>query len=631
MRKLLLLAMAAFMGVAASAEVAGVRVGYCDGQIQKYGYMNISGEHDVSAAIYVTPDMLASTKMTSLVQVNVGLANGVDYRDDDGVPQLTEVTAWVRKSLDGENLASGRITADGTPAIAPGWNHVVLDEPYEFSGTEGLYIGYTFHQTRMSSAIASTGITSSDNKVFNYKVDNGEWKVPSDYGKLGIEGVCTGENLPKYDLALREVTTQGYQTGDEPLVATLTVENMATVTATSFDVKVSVDGLAQSWSAKIKDISLGYEASARYQLEVPVTGLEKDRDYVMRVSISGPNGEQDQDLTNNEATTGFCKVGELFDRDLLMEEFTTESCGNCPGAARYLAQTLESLPAERRDRIAVVCHHAGFGQDFLTTPLAKSYEEFYNWDGGSWAPAFMWNRTHMDGEFKQTTPIQGPVCTSYGTASYSKYINQELSGKALARVKVTGSREPDGSAITAHVTVERVGDCFGRVPRLTVWVVEDNIKAQFQSGYSGGGQNYVHQHVCRVANATWGVEAKDWNNNVLEYTWKVNLDSKWKPEDLSFVAFLSEYDDYDLNGRRVYNSDQAYYSDFGATGISAVATAAAARAIGLNGAIAVEGADTAEAYDLAGHRVAMDGLAPGVYVVRLTAQGRTTSQKVVVK
>lgn len=616
MRKLYISALMALACLSASAEVAGVRVGYCDGQVNQYGYLNISGEQDVSAAIYVTPEMLAATHMTSLAQVNVGLSQSIS--------NVTEVTAWVRKTRDGENLASGRITSTGVPAIAKGWNHVVLDQAYDFAPGEGLYIGYTYHQTALASPMSSVGVNSNSN-TYLYKVGDGNWKTPDGYGVLCIEGVCVSEDMPLYDLALRSISTQGYQSGDEPLVVTMEVENCATVAATSFGVKASIDGLSQTWSGTISDIALAYEATGKYQIEVPVTGLERGRDYMLNVSITGPNGEEDEDVSNNTASVGFCKVGDMFPRDLLLEEFTTEYCGNCPPAARYLASTLESMTQDKRDRIAVVCHHAGYKYDVFTNSDNKAYEEFYG-NGGTWAPGFMYNRIRRENE-----PQWVPVTQNYGPTWFPRYIQEELDQTALARVEVTGTYNADDNTVTANVHVERVGDCFSKPPRLTVFVVEDNVPAHYQYGVGTDGANYIHQHMQRMSNATWGVEVTGWDGNDYEYSWTVPVDEAWKLNDLSFVAFLSEYDYYDINARPVINSDQVFFNDFSATDIN-MAQQSEARAYGLDGRIVVEGqADSVAAYDLSGKGVALEGLQRGIYVVRMATGSQTFTQKVMVK
>lgn len=65
-----------------------------------------------------------------------------------------------------------------------------------------------------------------------------------------------------------------------------------------------------------------------------------------------------------------------FTRNIIIEEFTTEQCPNCPRVAAYINDALES--GQYDGRVFVACHHSGYYTDWLTASFATEYLWFYN-------------------------------------------------------------------------------------------------------------------------------------------------------------------------------------------------------------------------------------------------------------
>ena len=81
-------------------------------------------------------------------------------------------------------------------------------------------------------------------------------------------------------------------------------------------------------------------------------------------------------------------------------------------------------------------------------------------------------------------------------------------------------------------------------------MTEDNITAHSQSGASG---TFIHQHVLRAVNETWG-SVINWSGNKATYTYKFNLDPSWKTDNLKVVAMISAYDQSDATKCEVENA-----------------------------------------------------------------------------
>lgn len=141
---------------------------------------------------------------------------------------------------------------------------------------------------------------------------------------------------------------------------------------------------------------------------------------------------------------------------------------------------------------------------------------------------------------------------------------------------------------------------------LTVYVTEDNVKAQAQAGAAG---TYKHHHVIRAYNSTWG-DKVTWDGTSFTATYDYNLDSSWKQEDIKFVAFLNKHNANDPLDNRIENSINVSLS--ATNGVEGVSTN--------NDAVEVA------RYNAAGQRIY--GQQKGLNIVKLS-DGRTL--KVIVK
>ena len=141
---------------------------------------------------------------------------------------------------------------------------------------------------------------------------------------------------------------------------------------------------------------------------------------------------------------------------------------------------------------------------------------------------------------------------------------------------------------------------------LTVYVTEDNVKAQAQSGAAG---TYYHHHVIRAYNSTWG-DKVTWDGTSFTATYDYNLDSSWKQDDIKFVAFLNKHNANDPLDNRIENSINVSLS--ATNGVEGVSTN--------NDAVEVA------RYNAAGQRI--EAPVKGLNIVKMS-DGRT--MKVIVK
>ena len=290
------------------------------------------------------------------------------------------------------------------------------------------------------------------------------------------------------------------------------------------------------------------EIAEGYQTPVEIT-----------VSAAGATDETPDDNTQSITVTTYDKA---FDRTLLLEEFTTEACQNCPEGAERLK---EALTDEYKERVVWVCHHAAFGTDWLTIPESEQYLWFFG--GSNFAPSVMLDRTHFD--IEENTRDYAPM-SIFEPEVMQRLFDQEMAEKAFASVEAAAVYDDNGRA---EVTVkgEKTPVFAQQAPdaRLTVFLLEDGIQAQYQMSKDPypGGSDYVHENVVRaVPTGAWGVPV-EWDGDTFEAAFNFALGDSWQRSNLKAVAFLHTLDENDLNGCPVLNATQCPVQK-GTTGIT---------------------------------------------------------------
>lgn len=222
-------------------------------------------------------------------------------------------------------------------------------------------------------------------------------------------------------------------------------------------------------------------------------------------------------------------------RCILVEDFTGQSCINCPEATEELSVIQQQYGA---DTVIVVGIHSGpFGHANSTQsspryPLCTETGDAYfvKWLG-KW-------------ETPQPAVIVNRKSGILNLGSYGAAINSALESQTPVKMELANSYDAEGKTLTVSVSAETSETVEGK---LQVWIVEDNIVSTQYMPNGSPNRNYVHNHVFRasVTNDIYGdafnISAGDGEKATASYTFR--LDDSWKAEDVSVVAFV--YNDKD--------------------------------------------------------------------------------------
>ena len=542
----LTLATCALMAIMATkAHAAYVIEGLCDGQLgDPTEGQSKPGSGTISAATIFPKELLAPYVGMKIVRIRVGLALNEGF---------TDMRGWVRGSLDADDLAT---TAFTSPQV--GWNEASFDTPVVIPSEQALVFGYSFEQQKSCNCISLAG--KDELEGFAPAADgfwlckNGTWENRSSRyaGSVCVEVVIEDDRLPSKDLAVISASLDKPQVKyGENMKLSFTVRNKAMEEVDDVRYVVSIENKVVAETTRHTLLTNRQEETITCEITSDVVPLGLNHLISIQAHIDG-----DQKEENNSITTVFSSYDTSYEHKLLIEEFSTEKCSNCPRAIETFAQ----LMAEGfEEKTVSVLHHVGYGTDWLTVEDDKEYLWFYGIDG-TFAPAAMYDRRPFS-DYGGTNNNSGMGIVPVTQVAYPDNVRPQLEA-ALAFpsfVKVEPAITYDASTREMNVTVQlekmAIFDTQCTQPRLTVFVVEDSILHHNQAGYSS--TTFKHRHVCRThLSDVWG-DAIEFIGNKASMCYSITLPEEWDAHYVSIVAFVSNRNENDRNDNVVFNTAHA--------------------------------------------------------------------------
>lgn len=504
-----------------------IRLGYCNGELAEQTDLQMNGTGWAHVAMRLPASSLAAYEGNAIEAVRVCLLSRAN---------IDSLRVWVRQDLDGDNLAEGLITSKSAQTVVKGWNEVRLDHSLSLDRSlEGAFVGFSYRQRANVKAVSVVGNPLYD--TFYMRYGQADWQDISQLGAVSMEAVIVGKNILQHDLGLTDAAmSPDLAHGQNALQVVATVQNFGSQSVEGFDITCEAPGL-QPITTHFAETLASTESRQLTFVITPPVFTDQDTEWTLTI------GADDNDANNTaRATYAFLK-------NTVVEEFTTELCVNCPRVATFLHLALESN-RDYDNRVFAVCHHAGFYTDWLTQAWDEELTWLYNEGASLYAPAVMVNRHPLfDAQYNhgQKTPCFIPS----SNVELTQFFDYELQQTANAVVGLTLDFSADSTQVTANVSLLRNQRYTAAHPRLTVYLVEDDIRAENQIGADG---IFLHQHVTRATNQTWG-EPVVWTvDNRFDYATTFDLKPGWVREKMHVVAFLHNYDGEDHTAIDIENS-----------------------------------------------------------------------------
>lgn len=574
-----------------TAQAVEKVIGYCPDSLTENVYpVGVSGQQVyVSAAVKFTANTMQSLKGNQITKIRIAIGSG-----------MQNVYAWVRVgSYDATPTTMQKVSSP-----TEGWNEVTLATPYDIDGSE-IYVGYS---GRQPSGKLCVWLDGEDNANATYIKDGTSWDDYYGYGwgSLCIQAVVSGDNFVESDLAVESIALDStYYKNTSSARATITVVNQGKQDFAECGYKVEVDdGSAISHTGTIYG---GVAASEKETLtaDLDLSKLTEGVHTLRFMLIQ--NGESTDMVTENDTLTKELLVySTQYDKNVLLEQYTTIACVNCPYGDAVLNKAVSG-----RSNIAWVAHHVGYYTDELTIDESSSYMTF----GVTGAPMATVDRTFLQVESSQTKPAFsiGFNDASQGAQLVDALFDYQCSFPAFAQVTPTLDYDESTRLLTVSVSGQ-CNDIFRTLTPetcLSIFLTENNVTAKRVQ--TGTTDDYTHNHVLRsVLTDTFG-DAIEWDGNTFTATKTVTLDEAWKPEDVRVVAFISKpYSSNNVNNAQVINAATARI-----TNLSAIST------------LKSDEADSVEVFTADVKRVDSKSLGHGLYIIKVRAKGKTETKKLI--
>lgn len=390
------------------------------------------------------------------------------------IPATGYVLSFEASSANASYLESMQVkVCTTTPTARTDFNATPI-----FSNT-ALPVGFTEYTVDLSAYAGQTiyiAFIDNANDMLAMFLDNIKVQVPPTE-----EMQLTSVSFPRYAGINTNVSVSGV------------IKNKGTQALTSFDLQYVVNG-TDTVSETLTGLNVAYNASYTFTATTPIN-LPTEGTCNVQVIVSNPNGVAD-DASDNVLSGSFVfyDATNAVTRTSLIEQFTGNQCGYCPGGHDRIAAAVEG----RTDYIWMV-HHAGYNTDALSNASSSALTFFYN-DNSTYAPAVMFDRSYLSAE------DPGPVMSVPATAGITSYLDEATSAPCFLTLALNNVNFNESSrAVTGTVAGHFTSNIYSANTRLAVYVVEDSIVLT-QADYTNGTQPlYIHMHTARTTITNqWG-------------------------------------------------------------------------------------------------------------------------------
>ena len=292
-----------------------------------------------------------------------------------------------------------------------------------------------------------------------------------------------------------------------------------------------------------------------------------------------------------------------------------------------------------------MAHHAGYYYDSYTLDYSEMICSFFFNANYTFAPAAMFGRKHyteIADAYDESSPSPGPIF-GISVSNVNIAMNDQLSIPNFVSINVETSMDEANNKLNIRVYGQSLVDSDN--PTVNVFITEDGIRSNNQSGASGV---WTHNNVLReVLTGDWGAEVQFAEDGSYEYTteWDVKTSIRGSYgttsvnlDNINVVAFIGNSDSRDPNNCEVYNC--AKVENVISTGVDRTA-ADDVHVYADGSSIVIDGSfDEARVWTVDGVTVrsmgegdgmtTVQGLAPGIYVVKVTSGTGSQVTKVMV-
>lgn len=433
--------------------------GNCTGVVS-----NTLGPKDGGDAYYIVATKLSGATL----QEKAKKILGVRFFVGDGA---VEGSAYVMYEL-GSNET--RIVDKQYSYVEGGWQYVIFDNPVDITSDADVYIGY-----EVQGSGYLIGVQEKKSKG-DYMFDGKKWNDFKSQGlsskSLAIQAICVGGDYSaekQHNIVVENLDMKQNLRAGEVVDFTAEVRNAGVKTTGKVNVKCTFGDETQSFEIN------GLRNGETKLISCKINGVGLDlKSVAVEASEENVTDEVTKDNKVSQSVNVYAADAPSRNR-ILIEEFTSQSCPNCPDGIKNLRECIAGL--SNPNKVAWVAHHSGYADDIFTLTGDKSIASKF---GVDFAPACMIDRmkvTYMKGV---TELVWHP---GYCTTS----LLEEL---ITIPANATLSMNAEISMTDSVITVTANGMSYKKDTYITVMLCQNGIIAS----QSNGGNNFEHGEVVRA-------------------------------------------------------------------------------------------------------------------------------------
>ncbi len=457
-----------------AAEVTEVYYTEAGSPAQALGYNNQRAGMQVGMAMQVAPDFAA--KMVGKEIVSIGFYTGVEM--NSSTSSVTSATVFVSNDLTKDPIYTQEVTC---PAEAFAEVHAELETPYVIEEGKKIFVGVYYS---LPSAYYCGVVVDYDS---SHDTDYGGWagirtNSKSDwsweniasygYGFMCVGATLRGADFPVNDIAIPAMGGMPVSYVNKPFEVDFMVKNNGSNDVNSIKVEYSVAGGTAVTETLEFTNPLTFNQTEIFALP-NVVASAPGKSVNVNVKVTEVNGvANNSDSSEGAFAVTIVPEGAGFDRNVVVEEFTSISCQYCPVGYTTMEYIRESYPDG--DMIPVCVHVNSPGNDPMTAATFNNVYRNYCGDG---VPSSTINRTY----------------TVYPLISYVEEAYELLrSLPAIVNVDAEATYNPETNLLTVNTSTAFSFDYTDGDSNfiLSYGVTEDNVGPYTQqNGYSGSSSD----------------------------------------------------------------------------------------------------------------------------------------------
>lgn len=554
-----------------------------------------------------------------------------------------------------QDLAGTSLVSQQVENPVSGWNYVILDEPLSLEGLSKLFIGYYYQGTASYAVTLELSQTGVNTNADWYAGLTPEGQLA--WSHTSTDGLGATNNLI-FAMMDTETPSMDYPTGDvslgsagvgyynnvrtgEEFPATVTVTNNGATTIQSLTLGYGIGSVTTQQTFRDLNLPMGASTTLTVNATSETEGVQK---FYLQVSDLNDGTLRDEEESSNAGFLNFACYNEFFNRKPLIELFTSQTCQYCPQGYEYAEQAAESF----RDDVIFLKHHTGFADDIFTVSPSQTYATFFRVEG---APSAMLDRITVRYN-------DGSQAVAFHPANLSGLLPSIIGVPATSSVNIEGSIDMETRTVTVTVSgdIISLGSDYDMAnPCLNVMIVQDNFRAPqvFYVNNEAVANWDTHDDFLRLQlSENFGDPITLDNGHYLKtytYTIPESITGPVNPfegnegtsevvpcvlDNMSIIAFTGNYNGADSQDNMIDNAEELPFSALEGfvNGIeNSVEETPSVDIYVENNRVVVNGDyDTMAVFSINGQQVANDNLQEGFYIVRVTADNRTTVKKVAV-